>query len=658
MIDTTSKIKLTGPERAWLYAICSKLRDDEPISARGLKVELRDKLPRDFNPSSIDARLLRREDQITLLGIGLVDPDNELVNKADQVIQTISLVLRNDINTEQISAEYVSDKTKIPDREVAVIFQALSYLGIFHRSGFSYGQGVEGLGGIRIDEHAFDGYLKFGSIGQVLETIISDKDIAVKVTKMEFARQLEAWKQQLNNDVVTHYRTGNKEQGRLAFERWRLRFTDFLKEYVPDEAVRFRNSMGHWGGLVVKRNEHPLDEFMRIDGKSCVAFIDDLADAVLKGYITILEKQEVKPEDPTTESQQQAKANPGRRGLRRGNIAKHIPDPRTVFVVHGRNLDARNSLFRFLRSIGLSPLEWSQAIKETGKASPFIGEILDVAFNKAQAVAVLMTPDDDALLREPFRDQSDPPYESQPTGQARPNVLFEAGMAMGRNPNRTVIVELGTMRPFSDIAGRHIVRLSNSSAARQELAERLKTAGCPVDLSGRDWHTEGNFDLQEKSIIPQNAESQTQAEAAPAESLKIKEADRQLYAELREALPSNGSIRFIRDLIMGGSAFDMKKLDDLYNFMRDWNDVEHEFLDKELEERRNRLYTLIEEYLELIGLYTFPTENGAMQSLPSGLAYSDNERYVREVNQLHNKAAEVFKAHQDLIRTTRYKLEH
>lgn len=175
-------------------------------------------------------------------------------------------------------------------------------------------------------------------------------------------------------------------------------------------------------------------------------------------------------------------------------------DNRNVFVVHGRNLEARNSLFRFLRSIGLRPLEWSQAVKETGEASPFIGNILDVAFSMAQAIVVLLTPDDEARLREPFRGPADPPYESQLTGQARPNVLFEAGMAMGHNPSRTIIVELGTVRPFSDIAGRHTVRLSNTSAARQELAQRLETAGCTVDLSGRDWHTEGDFNIQQMNI--------------------------------------------------------------------------------------------------------------------------------------------------------------
>jgi predicted nucleotide-binding protein len=166
-----------------------------------------------------------------------------------------------------------------------------------------------------------------------------------------------------------------------------------------------------------------------------------------------------------------------------------------VFVVHGRNVRLRDALFRFLRSIGLNPLEWSQAINATGTASPYIGEILDTAFSKAGAIVVLMTPDDEAYLKDEFRTTNDPPYESHPTPQARPNVLFEAGMAMGRSAERTILIEVGTLRPFSDVGGRHVLRLSNSTERRQELAQRLENAGCSVDLTGTDWHREGDFEL-------------------------------------------------------------------------------------------------------------------------------------------------------------------
>lgn len=166
---------------------------------------------------------------------------------------------------------------------------------------------------------------------------------------------------------------------------------------------------------------------------------------------------------------------------------------REVFVVHGRNEQARKAMFEFLRAIGLHPLEWSEAVRATGQPSPYIGEILNAAFSRAHTVVVLLTPDDEAQLREPLRAPNDPPHEVELSGQARPNVLFEAGMAMGRDEDRTVLVELGEMRPFSDIAGRHVIRLDNSSQRRQELAQRLQAAGCPVKLDGTDWHTAGDF---------------------------------------------------------------------------------------------------------------------------------------------------------------------
>lgn len=167
-------------------------------------------------------------------------------------------------------------------------------------------------------------------------------------------------------------------------------------------------------------------------------------------------------------------------------------NPRAVFVVHGRNEVLRKAMFDFLRSINLAPLEWTQAVALTGAGSPYIGQVLDAAFAHAQAVVVLMTPDEIAYLQPRYAvGEHDP--DTAPATQARPNVLFEAGMALGRDERRTVLVEVGQVRPFSDVAGRHAVRLNNSLPLRQALAQRLATAGCAVDLSGTDWHSAGDF---------------------------------------------------------------------------------------------------------------------------------------------------------------------
>lgn len=165
---------------------------------------------------------------------------------------------------------------------------------------------------------------------------------------------------------------------------------------------------------------------------------------------------------------------------------------RSVFVVHGRNEDLRRSMFEFLRSINLAPMEWTTAVQLTGEGSPYIGQVLDAAFSHATAVVVLMTPDEVAYL-QPRHSAGDADPETEPAAQARPNVLFEAGMALGRDPRRTVLVEVGKVRPFSDVAGRHAIRLTNAVASRQALAQRLADAGCEVDFTGTDWHSAGDF---------------------------------------------------------------------------------------------------------------------------------------------------------------------
>lgn len=164
-----------------------------------------------------------------------------------------------------------------------------------------------------------------------------------------------------------------------------------------------------------------------------------------------------------------------------------------VFVVHGRNQAARDALFVFLRAIGLRPIEWSHAVDMSGKSSPYIGEVLNAAFSNAQAVVVLLTGDDLARMDDTLAEPNDPTYEKELTPQARPNVLFEAGMAFGACADRTILVEVGQLRPFSDVAGRHAIRMSDSVGRRQQLAQRLMGAGCAVDISGSDWHTAGDF---------------------------------------------------------------------------------------------------------------------------------------------------------------------
>jgi len=171
-----------------------------------------------------------------------------------------------------------------------------------------------------------------------------------------------------------------------------------------------------------------------------------------------------------------------------------VPDKRKIFVVHGRNEELRQSMFRFLRALGLDPIEWRQAIAATGKTNPYIGQILDAGFRLAYSAVVILTGDDEAKLRGQFLRDDDPAYEKQLMPQARPNVLFEAGMAMGKYPERTVLVQVGQLREWTDIKGRHITHLDNTLEKRGELVTKLQTAGCNIDNNRQDWMKEGDFE--------------------------------------------------------------------------------------------------------------------------------------------------------------------
>ena len=175
-------------------------------------------------------------------------------------------------------------------------------------------------------------------------------------------------------------------------------------------------------------------------------------------------------------------------------VAK-IPDPKKVFVVHGRDGRLRDDFFAFLRALGLQPTEWGAALKSTGQATPYIGRVLETAFKEVQAVVVLLSPDDEVRLSPELWKEKEDDNEKETRLQARPNVLFEAGRAFATNRDRTLLVEIGQVKGFSDVAGLHVVRLSNSPDTRNDIAERLHTAGCDVSRTGSDWLKVGDFSV-------------------------------------------------------------------------------------------------------------------------------------------------------------------
>jgi Predicted nucleotide-binding protein containing TIR-like domain len=151
-----------------------------------------------------------------------------------------------------------------------------------------------------------------------------------------------------------------------------------------------------------------------------------------------------------------------------------------AFLVYGRNLGARRELTELLQQLGLAVLDWEGAVALTGKASPHAREVLEAALSNVGAVVVLLSGDEEARLRPEFCTPDDAETEGRLNAQSRPNVIFEAGLAFGLFPTRTVVVQLGRLRALSDIAGIQYVPLDESPESRRALANRLRTAGCAV----------------------------------------------------------------------------------------------------------------------------------------------------------------------------------
>jgi predicted nucleotide-binding protein len=160
-------------------------------------------------------------------------------------------------------------------------------------------------------------------------------------------------------------------------------------------------------------------------------------------------------------------------------------DPRKVAVMYGRDVKARNWMFDWLRRLDLSPLEWSDLVGLTGRATPYNGEAVEAAFANAQAVVVLLTPDEVGSLHPDLAGGDDGSFDL--AGQARLNVILEAGMAFQSHRDQTVLVELGKTREISDLAGLNVIRLDGEAARLSALATRLEKAGCPVRRTGEDW---------------------------------------------------------------------------------------------------------------------------------------------------------------------------
>jgi len=186
-----------------------------------------------------------------------------------------------------------------------------------------------------------------------------------------------------------------------------------------------------------------------------------------------------KPLTPIAQTEASEKPEPHTEGAQ-------MIDPRRVFVVYGRNIAAYKAMVSFLSMLDLKVWNFDELSAECG-GSEFVGTIIEKGMKSSAAVIALFTPDEVTALHPDLRFAHDRPTDKL-RWQARPNVIFEAGLALGMDAKKTIIVTLGAdVALFSDADGRHIVRLSNSREARNRLRLKLSAAKCAVDMKTDSW---------------------------------------------------------------------------------------------------------------------------------------------------------------------------
>ena len=144
---------------------------------------------------------------------------------------------------------------------------------------------------------------------------------------------------------------------------------------------------------------------------------------------------------------------------------------RRVYVVYGHDPVMRDAMYDFLEALELEPVTKEAAVGWTGEASPFANRIIDAAFNHAQAVIVLFTGDDRTRLRSGLRRHNGESDEKKYWFQPGQDQVFEAGYAFGHSPERTILIQVGRVKLFSDIDGRYIPNFTGKEKERRDLRE-------------------------------------------------------------------------------------------------------------------------------------------------------------------------------------------
>ena len=139
---------------------------------------------------------------------------------------------------------------------------------------------------------------------------------------------------------------------------------------------------------------------------------------------------------------------------------------RRVFIVHGHDGEARETVARFLESIGFDPIILHEQANQGRTVIEKVEANSDVGF-----AVVLLTPDDEGCSKG-----------GKPEPRARQNVLIELGYFIGRlGRERVCALKRGEVDIPSDFAGVVWETMDAGNGWKQALGRELQAAGHQID---------------------------------------------------------------------------------------------------------------------------------------------------------------------------------
>jgi AraC-like DNA-binding protein len=166
-------IPITDPERVWLKEIYRRQQAGEPIDVMSMKIALRDKLPKDFTSSQVDARFLYRG-RLSLLGILAIDPNSARIGDTERVILAVRDFLIENRETRTISAAQIAEKLGLDLDYTQDLFDLMSSVGHFWSSASGTPSG-HGLSSASVDtEYFLQEFLGFDNLEVLLRRHVEE----------------------------------------------------------------------------------------------------------------------------------------------------------------------------------------------------------------------------------------------------------------------------------------------------------------------------------------------------------------------------------------------------------------------------------------------------------------------------------------------------